>query len=99
VNWDVVLPHAEATLRLMAERHGVRGLDAATLAPHFAAVEERLSIGPGRQDDVNLNNASCGTAPSASAVGPELIRRSRQGLRAPRFCRPRRPLDAKHPRS
>ena len=33
-----------------------RGLDAATLAPHFAAVEARLSIGPGDEDDVNRNN-------------------------------------------
>ena len=34
----------------------MRGLDAATLAPHFAAVEARLSIGDGNPDDVNANN-------------------------------------------
>ena len=56
VNWTSSFRTPRATLRLWAERHGVGGLDAATLAPHFAAVEARLDIGAGNPDDVNANN-------------------------------------------
>src|SRR5207244_9407315 len=56
VNWTSSFRTPERTLALWAARHGVRGLDAATLAPHFAQGERRLSIGPGVEDDVNRNN-------------------------------------------
>ena len=56
VNWTSSFRTPEATLRVWAERHGVRGLDTAALAPHFEAVEQRLSIHPGDPDDVNRNN-------------------------------------------
>ena len=40
---DLVVPHARPRRsRCGRERHGVERLDAATLAPHFAAVEARL---------------------------------------------------------
>src|SRR6185503_20016695 len=51
VNWTSSFRTPESTLALWAARHGVSGLDAATLAPHFAAVEERLNIREGNPDD------------------------------------------------
>src|SRR6202042_541254 len=53
VNWTSSFRTPERTLALWAARHGVQGLDAATLAPHFEAVEKRLDIGAGNPDDVN----------------------------------------------
>src|SRR4029079_14857473 len=52
VNWTSSFRTPPATLRLWAERHGVRDLDAATLEPHFAAAEQRLDVGSGNPDDV-----------------------------------------------
>ena len=56
VNWTSSFRTPEATLRLWADRHGVRDLDAAVLAPHFAAAEARLDVADGNPDDVNANN-------------------------------------------
>src|SRR5204863_1136318 len=56
VNWTSSFRTPERTLALWAARHAVSGVDTATLAPHFAAVEERLSIGAGNPDDVNRTN-------------------------------------------
>jgi choline dehydrogenase-like flavoprotein len=46
VNWTSSFRTPPATLRLWADRHGVRDVDAATLEPHFAAAEARLDVGP-----------------------------------------------------
>jgi choline dehydrogenase-like flavoprotein len=95
VNWTSSFRTPEATLRLWADRHGVRGLDAATLAPHFAAVEERLSIGPGARDDVNRNNAKLWDGATRLGWQPELIRRSVKGCARLGYCGLGCPLDAK----
>ncbi len=72
---------------LWAERHGVGDIDAATLAPHFAAVEARLDVGPGNPDDVNANNRKLLDGAGKLGWKPELIPPQRQGLRAPRLLR------------
>ncbi|HVX94407.1 MAG TPA: GMC family oxidoreductase [Polyangia bacterium] len=95
VNWTSSFRTPERTLRLWAERHGVRGLDAATLAPHFAAVEERLSIGPGNRDDVNRNNQKLWDGAARLGWQPELIRRSVKGCARLGYCGLGCPLDAK----
>ncbi|HEX4405664.1 MAG TPA: GMC family oxidoreductase N-terminal domain-containing protein, partial [Polyangia bacterium] len=95
VNWTSSFRTPEATLRLWAERHGVRGLDAATLAPHFDAVEHRLSIGKGNEDDVNHNNRKLWNGAARLGWNPELIRRSVKGCARLGYCGMGCPLDAK----
>jgi choline dehydrogenase-like flavoprotein len=95
VNWTSSFRTPDATLRLWADRHGVRGLDAATLAPHFAAVEARLSIGPGTREDVNRNNGKLWDGAQRLGWGPELIRRSVKGCARLGYCGLGCPLDAK----
>jgi choline dehydrogenase-like flavoprotein len=95
VNWTSSFRTPEPTLALWAQRHGVRGLDAATLAPHFEAVEQRLSIGPGNADDVNRNNKKLWDGAQRLGWGPELIRRSVKGCARLGYCGLGCPLDAK----
>jgi choline dehydrogenase-like flavoprotein len=95
VNWTSSLRTPEATLRLWAERHGVRGVDAAALEPHFAAVERRLSIGPGKRDDVNRNNGKLWDGAARLGWGPELIPRSVKACANLGYCGMGCPLDAK----
>lgn len=56
VNWTTSLRVPDAVLAHWSRRHGVEGIDAATLAPHFAAVERRLSVKPDVLEEVNANN-------------------------------------------
>ena len=95
VNWTSSFRTPERTLKLWAERHGVRGVDAAALAPHFEAVEARLDIGPGNPDDVNANNRKLWEGATARGFGPELIRRSVKGCARLGYCGMGCPLDAK----
>ncbi len=95
VNWTSSFRTPERTLRLWADRHGVEGLDAATLAPHFEAVERRLEIGPGNPDDVNANNRKLQDGAAKLGWHPELIRRSVKGCARLGYCGMGCPLDAK----
>jgi choline dehydrogenase-like flavoprotein len=95
VNWASSFRTPERTLRLWAERHGVRGLDAATLAPHFQAVERRLDIGAGNPDDVNANNRKLLEGAAKLGWEPALIRRSVKGCARLGTCHLGCPLDAK----
>ncbi len=95
VNWTSSFRTPEATLQLWAERHGVRGVDAATLAPHFDAIEKRLSIGEGNRDDVNRNNAHLWDGATRLGWNPELIRRNVKGCARLGYCGLGCPLDAK----
>jgi choline dehydrogenase-like flavoprotein len=95
VNWTSSFRTPDATLALWARRHGVTGLDAAALAPHYAAVEQRLSIGPGVEDDVNRNNRKLWDGASKLGWKPELIRRNVKGCARLGYCGMGCPLDAK----
>jgi choline dehydrogenase-like flavoprotein len=95
INWTSSFRTPERTLQLWAERHGVKGLDAATLAPHFAAAEQRLSIGPGVEADVNRNNQKLWDGALKLGWKPELIRRSVKGCARLGYCGMGCPLDAK----
>jgi choline dehydrogenase-like flavoprotein len=95
VNWTSSFRTPERTLALWAERHGVRGIDAATLAPHVAAVEARLDIGAGTPDDVNANNRKLWEGADKLGWKPELIRRSVKGCARLGYCGMGCPLDAK----
>jgi choline dehydrogenase-like flavoprotein len=95
VNWTSSFRAPEPTLRLWAERHAVRGLDAATLEPHYAAVERRLSIHEGDPADVNRNNAKLWDGAKKLGLEPELIRRNVKGCARLGYCGMGCPLDAK----
>jgi choline dehydrogenase-like flavoprotein len=95
VNWTSSFRTPERTLALWAARHGVTGLDGAALAPHFAAVEQRLSIGAGNEDDVNRNNRKLWDGATKLGWKPELIRRSVKGCARLGYCGMGCPLDAK----
>jgi choline dehydrogenase-like flavoprotein len=95
VNWTSSFRTPPATLRRWADRHGVGDLDAATLDPHFAAVEARLDIGAGNPDDVNANNRKLMDGAGKLGWHPELIRRSVKGCARLGYCGMGCPLDAK----
>jgi choline dehydrogenase-like flavoprotein len=95
VNWTSSFHTPEPTLRRWAEHHGVRGVDAAALAPHFAAVEQRLAIHPGVQEDVNRNNQKLWDGAARLGWSPELIPRNVKGCARLGYCGMGCPLDAK----
>ena len=95
VNWTSSFRTPDSVLALWAGRHRVEALDAAALAPHFAAVEQRLSIGPGVEDDVNRNNRKLWDGAAKLGWQPELIRRSVKGCARLGYCGMGCPLDAK----
>jgi len=55
INWTSCFRTPEPTLQHWAREHGVRGLDAASLAPWFERIEQRLGIEPWRMPP-NANN-------------------------------------------
>jgi choline dehydrogenase-like flavoprotein len=93
VNWTSSFRTPASTLALWA-RQGVE-LDAATLDPHFAAVEERLNIKEGNPDDVNRNNQKLWDGARKLGWRPELIRRSVKGCARLGYCGMGCPIDAK----
>lgn len=95
VNWTSSFRTPARTLALWAERHGIAGLDAATLEPHFAAVEARLDVSPGNPDDVNANNRKLFEGAERLGWRPELIRRNVKGCARLGYCGMGCPLDAK----
>jgi choline dehydrogenase-like flavoprotein len=95
VNWTSSFRTPERTLALWAARHAVAGVDVATMAPHFAAVEERLSIREGDPDDVNANNRKLLEGARKLGWRPELIRRSVKGCARLGYCGMGCPIDAK----
>jgi choline dehydrogenase-like flavoprotein len=95
VNWTSSFRTPESTLKLWSSRHGVVGIDSATLAPHFTAVEERLSIREGNPDDVNANNRKLLEGARKLGWQPELIRRNVKGCARLGYCGMGCPIDAK----
>jgi len=94
VNWTSSFRTPERTLALWSRRH-TAAIDSTKLAPHFAAVEQRLSIGPGNEDDVNHNNRKLWNGATKLGWQPELIRRNVKGCARLGYCGMGCPLDAK----
>jgi choline dehydrogenase-like flavoprotein len=95
VNWTSSFRTPERTLALWGARHHVRGLDAATLAPHFEVAERRIDVGTGDQADVNANNRKLQEGAARLGWGPQLIHRSVKGCARLGYCGMGCPLDAK----
>lgn len=77
VNWTTSLRVADAVLAHWARRHGVEGLDGKALAPHFEAVERRLSVRPDVLAEINANNRvlwdGCGKLGWSRALVPRNV--------------------------
>src|SRR6185295_14778101 len=95
VNWTSSFRTPDKTLALWQSRHGVSGLDAAALEPHFAAVEQRQSIHAGDPDDVNANNRKLLEGARKLGWEPQLIRRNVKGCARLGYCGMGCPIDAK----
>jgi choline dehydrogenase-like flavoprotein len=95
VNWTSSFRTPERTLALWASKHGVRGLDAATLSPHFEVAERRLDVGTGDPADVNNNNRKLQEGAAKLGWQPQLIHRSVKGCARLGYCGMGCPLDAK----
>jgi choline dehydrogenase-like flavoprotein len=95
VNWTSSFRTPERTLALWAGKHGLSGLDAATLAPHFDVVEKRIDVGTGDPDDVNNNNRKLQEGAAKLGWQPQLIHRSVKGCARLGYCGMGCPLDAK----
>jgi choline dehydrogenase-like flavoprotein len=95
VNWTASFRTPPATLALWARRHAV-AIDAAALAPHFAAVEQRLAIpAEGTRDDVNRNNGVLWDGAQKLGWKPELVRRNVKQCARLGYCGLGCPIDAK----
>jgi len=95
VNWTTCYRTPERILEHWRAVHGIEGWDAATLAPHFDAVEERLSITTWPRPLINKNNEAL--LEGASQLGWEAhqLRRNVAGCANSGFCGLGCPVGAK----
>jgi len=94
VNWTTCFRTPERVLENWRRRHGVE-LDAAALAPHFEAVEERLNISTWDASLANANNRKL--LDGAEALGWEAspLRRNVRGCANSGYCSFGCPVDGK----
>ncbi len=95
VNWTTSFRTPARVLRHWAAAFGVSGLDADTLEPHFAAVEERLHIAPWPLEVVNPNNRVLWDGAGVLAWDREVIRRNVFGCENLGYCGTACPVGAK----
>jgi choline dehydrogenase-like flavoprotein len=95
VNWTTCFRTPERILKHWHDIHHLEGLDAASLAPHFEAVEERLSIAPWPETMANANNKTLldGCRKLGHQVAP--LRRNVKGCVNSGFCSVGCPVDGK----
>ena len=95
VNWTTCYRTPERILQHWQEVHGIEGLDAESLAPHFAAVEDRLHIEEWPEARANQNNRRLleGARALGWQVGP--TRRNVKGCANSGFCGLGCPVDGK----
>lgn len=95
VNWTTCFRTPDRILDHWRERHGVEGLEPAALAPHFDAVEQRLSVHEWSEALVNPNNRVLLDGCRALGLHPELLRRNVKGCQNSGYCSFGCPFDAK----
>ncbi len=86
VNWTTSFRTPDRVLAHWARVHGVEGLTPEVLAPHFAAVEERLSIHEQPADEVNANNQALWDGAGALGWQRARTRRNVQGCANLGYC-------------
>ena len=87
VNWTSSFRTPDRTLALWAERHGVRGLDAARWPRTSPPSRRGSTSADGNPDDVNRNNRKLLDGANKLGWKPELIRRNVKGCARPRLLR------------
>lgn len=95
INWTTCFRTPPRILAHWAQRHGVLGWSEAELAPHFAAVEERLGIETWPADRANPNNKVL--LDGCESLGWEVspLRRNVRGCANTGMCGVGCPIDAK----
>ena len=96
VNWTTSFRTPPRVLRHWAQVHGVTGLDERALEPHFAAVEQRLSIAPWTLEASNENNRVLWDGAGKLGWSRELIRRNVTGCQSLGYCGTGCPVGAKN---
>ncbi len=95
VNWATSFRTPDRVLDHWARAHGVEGLTPAVLAPHFAAVEERLSIREQPLSEVNANNRVLWDGAGKLGWSRNLVRRNVKGCINLGYCGMGCPVDGK----
>jgi choline dehydrogenase-like flavoprotein len=95
INWTTSLRVAGSVLDHWARRHGVEGLNARSLAPHFEAVERRLSIRPDVLDAINANNRVLWDGCDRLGWSKALVPRNVSGCLRLGYCGMGCPVDGK----
>ncbi|WP_373047833.1 GMC family oxidoreductase [Vulgatibacter sp.] len=95
VNWTTCFRTPKRILDHWRSRHGIEGLDEASLAPHFDAVEERLHVHEWPEVLANANNRVLldGCRKLGWEAGP--LRRNVRGCANSGYCGMGCPIDAK----
>ncbi|HWV39172.1 MAG TPA: GMC family oxidoreductase [Vulgatibacter sp.] len=95
VNWTTCFRTPDSIFDHWRRVHGVEGIDASTLAPHFEAVEERLSIHEWPLELANANNRVL--LDGCRALGWEVapLRRNVRGCANSGYCGMGCPVDGK----
>jgi choline dehydrogenase-like flavoprotein len=95
VNWTTCYRLPDRVLAHWASAHGVEGLTPAALAPHFAAVEERLHVHEQPLAEVNPNNRVLWDGAQKLGIARALIRRNVRGCQNLGYCGMGCPIDAR----
>jgi choline dehydrogenase-like flavoprotein len=95
VNWTTSFRTPDRVLDHWRKVHGVEGLTPAALAPHFAAVEERLAIHEQPADEVNANNGALWDGAGKLGWARARTRRNVQGCQNLGYCGMGCPLGAR----
>jgi choline dehydrogenase-like flavoprotein len=95
INWTTSLRVPGTVLEHWSRHHGVTGLDAASLLPHFEAVERRLSIRPDVLEAVNANNRVLWDGCERLGWSKALVPRNVSGCQRLGYCGMGCPVDAK----
>lgn len=95
VNWMTSLRVPPPTLEHWSKRKELRGLDEATLAPHFAAIERRLNVHTAAPGDVNAANRVLREGATWLGLDPVFLPRNTRECTNIGLCTMGCPIDAK----
>jgi choline dehydrogenase-like flavoprotein len=95
INWTSCFRTPERILELWKRRHGVEGLDAGTLLPHFEAMESRLSVSAWPEQMANANNRVILDGAEKLGWQAEMLRRNVKGCVNSGYCGMGCPVDGK----
>ncbi len=95
INWTTCFRTPDRILEHWEKHHGIEGLDKATLAPHFEAVEDRLHIHTWPEDIANANNRKLLDGCRKLGWEAKPLRRNVKGCANSGFCGMGCPVDGK----